>query len=110
MGSRLADRLLEHGHHVVVWNRDRAKAEPLGERGAGVAETAAAAAGDAEATITMVTDPHALAAVTEGTDGVAAGLAEGATLIQMSTVSPDATARLAGLMPEGALSIRPCSA
>ena len=103
MGSRLADRLLEHGHDVVVWNRDGAKAEPLSDRGASVAKTAAAAAADAEATITMVTDPQALAAVTEGTDGVAAGLAVGATLIQMSTVSPDATVRLADLLPEGAL-------
>ena len=36
----------------------------------------------------MVADPPALAAVTEGPDGVAAGVGEGTTVIQMSTVGP----------------------
>jgi 3-hydroxyisobutyrate dehydrogenase len=98
MGSRIAARLLDGGP-VTVWNRDRSKAEPLLARGASAAETPAEAARGAEAAIVMVSDPDALAAVTEGEDGVAAGLTEGATLIQMSTVSPAATERLAGLVP-----------
>ena len=44
----------------------------------------------------MVTDPAALAAVTEGEDGVVAGLGDG-VLVQMSTVSPEATRRVAAL-------------
>jgi 3-hydroxyisobutyrate dehydrogenase/2-hydroxy-3-oxopropionate reductase len=103
MGSRMAARLLEHGHEVVVWNRDRAKMEPLAERGALAAETPARAAADAGATITMVADPQALEAVTTGRDGVAAGLGVDATLIQMSTVSPAATSRVADLVADGAL-------
>jgi 3-hydroxyisobutyrate dehydrogenase-like beta-hydroxyacid dehydrogenase len=103
MGSRIAARLLEHGHEVVVWNRDRAKTEPLAERGALAAETPARAAADADATITMVADPQALEAVTTGRDGVAAGLGADATLIQMSTVSPAATSRVADLVADGAL-------
>jgi 3-hydroxyisobutyrate dehydrogenase-like beta-hydroxyacid dehydrogenase len=41
--------------------------------------------------------------VTEGTDGVVGGLGEGTTLIQMSTVGPDSTSRLAALLPAEAL-------
>lgn len=34
MGTAITERLLEHGYRVVVWNRTRAKAEPLIARGA----------------------------------------------------------------------------
>ena len=94
MGSRIAARLLDHGHEVVVWNRDAAKAEPLVRRGSSAAESPRAAAAAADVTIVMVADPAALAAVTEGDDGVVAGLGEG-VLVQMSTVSVHATNRLA---------------
>lgn len=43
MGSALAEALLEDGRSVTVWNRSRAKAEPLVARGAVEAESAAAA-------------------------------------------------------------------
>jgi 3-hydroxyisobutyrate dehydrogenase len=89
MGSRFARRLLDAGHDVVVWNRSpRELAAPF-------AASPREAASRADAVITMVADPAALAAVTEGDDGVVAGLR--GTLVQMSTVSPEATARLAGL-------------
>jgi 3-hydroxyisobutyrate dehydrogenase-like beta-hydroxyacid dehydrogenase len=96
MGSRIAARLLDGGHDVAVWNRAAAKAEPLAQRGARFADSPADAARGAEATITMVSDPAALQAVTEGDDGVVAALGEG-TLVQMSTVGPEATRRLAEL-------------
>ena len=103
MGSRIARRLAGAGHDLVVWNRDRSKAEPLAIAGALVAETPADVARRVEAVITMVSDPRALADVTEGPDGAVAGIEEGATLIQMSTVGPEATARLASLLPADAL-------
>jgi 3-hydroxyisobutyrate dehydrogenase-like beta-hydroxyacid dehydrogenase len=98
MGSRIAKRLLDRGHEVVVWNREAAKTEPLAAAGAAVAESPAEAARDSAAVITMVTGPDALRAVTEGPDGV---LARGGTaaLIQMSTVGTEATKRLAEAMP-----------
>jgi 3-hydroxyisobutyrate dehydrogenase-like beta-hydroxyacid dehydrogenase len=91
MGSRIARRLLDAGHELTVWNRTRAKAEGLG---APVAESPAEAASRAEVVITMVANPPALAAVTEGPDGVAAGAGD-ATVIDMSTVGPSAVERLA---------------
>lgn len=103
MGSRIARRLGDAGHELVVWNRDPAKAESLVAAGALAAATPADAARRAEAVITMVADPRALVDVTEGTDGVVGGLGEGATLIQMSTVGPASTSRLAALLPAEAL-------
>jgi 3-hydroxyisobutyrate dehydrogenase/2-hydroxy-3-oxopropionate reductase len=49
----------------------------------------------------MVSDPAALRAVTEGPSGVAAGSSTSSTVIEMSTVGPDAIARLEGILPEG---------
>jgi 3-hydroxyisobutyrate dehydrogenase-like beta-hydroxyacid dehydrogenase len=100
MGSRIAGRLLDAGHEVVVWNRDAAKAEPLAAAGAAQAASPADAAGRAEAVITMVADPAALRAVAEGPAGALAGMAAGSTLVQMSTVGPAATAALVTAVPE----------
>jgi 3-hydroxyisobutyrate dehydrogenase-like beta-hydroxyacid dehydrogenase len=89
MGSRFARRLLDAGHEVVGWNRSPR------EFPAPFASSPRDAAARAAVVITMVADPDALASVTEGEDGVLAGLR--GTLVQMSTVGPDATARLAAL-------------
>jgi 3-hydroxyisobutyrate dehydrogenase-like beta-hydroxyacid dehydrogenase len=94
MGSRIARRLIDAGNEVVVWNRTPSR---TAEVGAPALESPAAAARRAEAVITSVSDPEALRAVTEGPDGVVAA-ADGATLIEMSTVGPAAIARLAALV------------
>jgi 3-hydroxyisobutyrate dehydrogenase len=101
MGSRLARRLLDAGHEVTVWNRTRAKARPLTDVGATPAAIPAEAASRAEIVITMVSDHLALRAVTEGTAGIAAGIGGAATLIEMSTVGPEAKSRLAAMLPDG---------
>jgi 3-hydroxyisobutyrate dehydrogenase-like beta-hydroxyacid dehydrogenase len=103
MGSRIARRFLDAGHELTVWNRDAAKAEPLVAAGASAAQTPAEAARQAEAVVTMVADPEALAAVTEAPDGVAAGLLRGSVLVQMSTVGPRSLERLAAVVPEPSL-------
>ena len=73
MGSRIAVRLVAAGHDVTVWNRSAGKVGPLAGLGAIPAATPAEAASRAEVLITMVADPAALQAVTEGPDGVAGG-------------------------------------
>jgi 3-hydroxyisobutyrate dehydrogenase/2-hydroxy-3-oxopropionate reductase len=98
MGSRVARRLLDAGHELYVWNRTAERAAPLVEAGAVAVATPAEAAARAEAVLTMVADPAALRDVTEGEDGVAAGAGEGATVIEMSTVGPDAVRRLASVL------------
>jgi 3-hydroxyisobutyrate dehydrogenase len=83
MGSRIARRLLDAGHDVVVWNRTVAKTEGFPR----VAATAADAARDAEVTITMLANPQALREV--------AGTIEPQAWIEMSTVGPDAVHEIA---------------
>ncbi|HXL44728.1 MAG TPA: NAD(P)-dependent oxidoreductase [Gaiellaceae bacterium] len=102
MGSRIARRLLDSGHELVVWNRDPARTEPLTAAGAVAAESPADAARQAEAVITMVSNPDALRDVTEGPAGVGEGLTPPTALIEMSTVGTEATERLAAALPADA--------
>jgi 3-hydroxyisobutyrate dehydrogenase-like beta-hydroxyacid dehydrogenase len=102
MGSRIARRLLDAGNELVVWNRTPDKASDIVAAGAALAESPAAAAGESEIVITMVANPDALRDVTEGPDGIASRIGKSATLIEMSTVGPDAIARLASVLIDGA--------
>ncbi|MBO0702673.1 MAG: NAD(P)-binding domain-containing protein, partial [Candidatus Dormibacteraeota bacterium] len=95
MGSRIAGRMLTGGHDLVVYNRTRARAEPLLRRGATWRSNASEVAADAEVVFTMVSDPAALAAVTEGPAGILAGLRPGTVYVDLSTVSPAASRSLA---------------
>lgn len=101
MGIAMATRLVEFGHDVTVWNRTPSKAEPLTARGAGRADFPAEAAVDAEAVVTMLADPSALEEVVFGERGLAASMSSGSTLIEMSTVGPDAVRQMASRMPAG---------
>ena len=83
MGSRIAQRLLDTGHDLVVWNRTAEKTAPFV-----AVESPAQAAQKADAVFVMVSDPQALRDVTEGADGILAGARPGTTVIQMSTVGP----------------------
>jgi len=96
MGSRMAARLRDAGHELVVWNRTREKAEKLG---VAIAGTPREAGDRAEFVFTMLADPEALRSVTEGDDGLLTGLREGSVLVEMSTVGPPAIAQLSEGMP-----------
>lgn len=95
MGSRMVKRLLDAGHPVVGYNRTRAKAQWLIDRGMRCADSPRAAAEAADVLFSMVTDTTALEAVAHGPDGVLAGLRAGAIWVEMSTVSPRAARTLA---------------
>jgi 3-hydroxyisobutyrate dehydrogenase-like beta-hydroxyacid dehydrogenase len=95
MGSSIVRRLLAAGHTVAVWNRTREKAEPLLGAGAEWADSPRAVAERSELVFTMVTNTEAVRAVTEGPDGILAGLAPGKIYVDMSTASPANTRALA---------------
>jgi 3-hydroxyisobutyrate dehydrogenase/2-hydroxy-3-oxopropionate reductase len=101
MGERFADRFLGAGHDVIVWNRTPEKADGLVSRGATLAPTPAEAARSARAVVTVVSDPAALRAVTEGPDGIAAGADDSTTMIEMSTVGVHAVRWLESALPTG---------
>lgn len=87
MGAGMARNLLKAGNEVRVYNRSRDKAEALKGDGAMVAESPAAAARDAEAVFTMLSDDQAVSGVVFGDQGIASALEKGATHISTSTIS-----------------------
>jgi 3-hydroxyisobutyrate dehydrogenase len=91
MGAPMAANIAKAGLDVRVWNRTRAKAEPLADV-ATVADSAAAAAEGADILVTMLADGPAVASAFE-----AASPASGTLWLQMSTVGLDWTDRLAAL-------------
>lgn len=101
MGRPMAERLLEAGHELTVWNRSPEPVQALAERGAAAAGSPAEAARDAEAAITMLTDAEAVRSVVLGDDGVAGGLQPGSTLIEMSTIGPEAVREIREALPTG---------
>jgi 3-hydroxyisobutyrate dehydrogenase-like beta-hydroxyacid dehydrogenase len=92
MGGRMAARLMAAGHTVTGYNRTRAKAQPLIDKGMAWADSPKAVAEAADVIIIMVMDHNALNAVVGGPSGLLAGLGAGKVVIDMSTVSP-ATSR-----------------
>jgi 3-hydroxyisobutyrate dehydrogenase-like beta-hydroxyacid dehydrogenase len=90
MGAPMAARLIGAGHDVSVWNRTAAKERPLADKGAVAASTPAEAADSSEYVITMLASPEALSDVVFGKHGLAEGLGSGSTLVEMSTVGPEA--------------------
>jgi 3-hydroxyisobutyrate dehydrogenase-like beta-hydroxyacid dehydrogenase len=88
MGSQMVNRLLDKGHTVTGYNRTRTKAQWLIDKGMRWADSPRAVAAAAEVTFAMVTNAAAIAAVTDGPDGLVAGLSAGKLFIDMSTVSP----------------------
>lgn len=95
MGAAMARRLLDAGHTVQGYNRTPAKTKALVDHGLRLVGSPRAAAEGAEAVFSMVTDPDAVRAIGDGTDGIVAGLGRGAVWVECSTVSPDASRALA---------------
>jgi 3-hydroxyisobutyrate dehydrogenase-like beta-hydroxyacid dehydrogenase len=95
MGGGIARRLLDAGHELVGWNRTKEKAAPLIEAGMGWCDTPREVAELSDVVFSMVTNVAALQAVTDGPDGLLAGLGPGKVYVDMSTVSPSASRELA---------------
>ena len=95
MGTAMAERLIEVGHELTVWNRSPDKMKPLVEADATAAATPAELAAEVEAVITILTDAKALDAVYRGPLGLLSAELAGKLVIEMSTVQPDTEVALA---------------
>jgi len=93
MGEPIAERLLAAGHELTVYNRSPGRTDALGRAGAHVAPTLEAVWDTADVCVASLTDDAALRTVA---DGVLARGRDGRILIDMSTVSPAASADVAG--------------
>ena len=95
MGAAIAQRLIEAGHTVTVWNRSAAKLKAVTDAGAKAVATPAELANKSEAVISILTDAGAIDAVYNGADGLLAGDVGGKLFIEMSTVQPHTEVALA---------------
>ncbi len=100
MGSAMAGNLRKAGFEVSVWNRTPGRAGDLVAAGAREAASPADVARNADIVVTCVSDTPDVEAVLFGAEGVAAGLASGALVIDCSTISPDATRSFAVRLAE----------
>ncbi len=89
MGHGMAANLLKAGFQLTVWNRTRAKAEPLVRAGATVADSPARAAKNAAIVLAMLADDVASRAAWLGEHGALAAMPLGSIAIECSTLSPD---------------------
>ena len=95
MGRPMAKHLLAKGHRLVVHNRSRPAVDDLVAAGAQSAGSPAEVARQSDIVITMLPDTPDVERVLVGEAGVVTGLRPGAIVIDMSSISPAAAARLA---------------
>jgi 3-hydroxyisobutyrate dehydrogenase len=101
MGSRMAANLRRARFELTVWNRTTATAEDWAERhSASVASTPAELGEASDVVVTMVVDGSQVEAVLLGPDGVAESAHDGMLCIDMSTIGPTATRRIAESLTE----------
>lgn len=92
MGAPIARNIADAGLAVRVWNRSRARAEPLADAGVTIADTPGGAADGADIVVTMLSDGPVVAEVI---DAAAGGLGADVVWLQMSTVGVAWSTRLA---------------
>ena len=87
MGSGMANRLLDAGYPLSVWNRNPDKTQPLAARGATVAKSPRQAAAGASVVLSMLSDVQVCRDVWLGRGEAILGTAPGVVLVESSTVT-----------------------
>jgi 3-hydroxyisobutyrate dehydrogenase-like beta-hydroxyacid dehydrogenase len=93
MGSGMASNLLKAGYKLTVWNRNTERCEPFARKGAGVADTPADAARDADLLMYCLSNDEAVEDVVFGAKGILSGIKKGQIAVDMSTVLPATSLR-----------------
>lgn len=105
MGKPMAQNLIEAGHDLILYNRTREKADELAADNATIANSPREVAEQADVIITMLPDSPQVEEVLTGEDGVFEGIQEGALIVDMSTISPVVTEKLADEAKESGASM-----
>src|SRR6185295_4493437 len=95
MGRSMARNLLKAGFPLTVWNRTASRMDELVAEGAAAGKSPADVAANSDIIITCVSDTPDVEAVILGEQGVIHGAQSGALVIDMSTISPQATQAIA---------------
>src|SRR6202521_2888813 len=94
MGSRIAQRLLNHGFPLSVYDMDPAKTQVIAAQGATVAENIHELARTADVVLSCLTNDEAVRTVYTEPEGVFAGARSGTVVLEMSTISPEGSREL----------------
>lgn len=95
IGTPMAQRLLDAGHPLTVFNRSPARARPLVEAGASQAVSIAALVQAVDCVFLCLSDTAAVEQVVFGEGGVASAARVGQLLVDLSTIHPEATRAMA---------------
>jgi 3-hydroxyisobutyrate dehydrogenase len=89
MGSRIAQRLLDHGYQLAVYDLNNRQTEAIAARGGIVAKSLFALVRTADVILSCLTNDAAVISVYTGPEGVFAGAKPGTVVLEMSTISPE---------------------
>ena len=95
MGIPMARNLLRAGFKVTVFNRTASKVEKMASEGARGAGSPSEVAATSSVIITIVSDTPDVESVVLGQNGIVHGIKGGSVVIDMSTISPEATRKMA---------------
>jgi 2-hydroxy-3-oxopropionate reductase len=98
MGKPMAKHLITKGHHVTVYNRSKPAVDELVAAGAKAGTSPADVARKSSIVITMVPDTPDVELVINGPDGILSAVQPQTIIIDMSSISPVATKRLASIV------------
>src|ERR1700686_4164735 len=94
MGSRIAQRLLDHGYQLAIYDLDSSKAESIAAHGGIVARNILELARTADVLLSCLTNDEAVRSVYTGSEGVFAGARPGTIVLEMSTIAPETSREL----------------
>jgi 2-hydroxy-3-oxopropionate reductase len=100
MGRPMASNLMRGGHAMAVYARRAESMRPLADAGATACASAQEAAAQADVTFVMVSDTPDVEQVILGPGGCAEGARASSVVVDMSTISPAATRRIAQTLAE----------
>ncbi len=95
MGQPMASNIVRKGTALTVYDIDTARMEPVVALGASAAASVAEAVAGADIVITMLPATQHVEQVVTGPDGVLANLEQGSLVLDMSTIAPTGTDRIA---------------
>lgn len=105
MGAAMAANVAAAGFPLTVWNRTPGRAGAAVAAGAVEAVGPAAVAAASDVVVVCVSDTPDVEAVLFGEGGLAKGLAEGALVIDCSTISPGATREFAARLADAGVGL-----
>src|SRR6202051_1313433 len=105
MGSRIAQRVCEHGYQRRIYDLYSSKAESIAAHGGIVARNILELARTADVLLSCLTNDEAVRSVYTGSEGVFAGARPGTIVLEMSTIAPETSRELHKLGAQGGVEV-----